>query len=131
MSFDIQSHSCLSCPFGCLSCFGELCTSCNPGYFLYVSPQAVLCRRKGPLFTCDQENSWQQDSVCTLTNFTDPLIEMTLCLTTVANCKICIPHSVGACSVCSSGFLLYNNTCINQCPAGLIPYMQTCILPEI
>lgn len=58
MSFDIRSHSCLSCPFGCISCINTQCTSCNPGYFLYVSPQSILCRRKSPLFPCNQQYSW-------------------------------------------------------------------------
>lgn len=57
MSFDIISHSCLSCPFGCMSCIGSVCTSCNPGYFLYISPQGIRCRRKSPLFDCSGQYS--------------------------------------------------------------------------
>jgi hypothetical protein len=58
MSYDIRSHSCLSCPFGCMSCINTQCTSCNPGYFLYISPQSILCRRKSPLFPCNGQYSW-------------------------------------------------------------------------
>ncbi len=72
MYFDIISHSCLSCPFGCISCIGEQCIACNPGYFLYVSPQNVLCRRKSPLFPCDMQYAWTRDSVCALVNYTNP-----------------------------------------------------------
>lgn len=53
MGWDAASSSCLSCPFGCISCFNNGCTACNPGYFLYVAPQGVFCRRKSPLYTCD------------------------------------------------------------------------------
>lgn len=131
MSFDIRSHSCLSCPFGCMSCINTQCTSCNPGYFLYVSPQEILCRRKSPLFPCDQQYSLQQGSTCMLTNFTDPALAMTLCYASVSNCQVCIPQSNQICIVCSPGFRIYNNTCIQTCPAGLIAYENTCVLMEI
>lgn len=79
MSFDIRSHSCISCPFGCMSCINTQCTSCNPGYFLYISPQSILCRRKSPLFTCDNQYSWHRDNVCFVTEYQEPRLEMTLC----------------------------------------------------
>lgn len=79
MSFDIRSHSCISCPFGCMSCINTQCTSCNPGYFLYISPQSILCRRKSPLFPCDNQYSWQRDNVCLVTEYTDIRLAMTLC----------------------------------------------------
>lgn len=101
MSFDIRSHSCLSCPFGCMSCLNTQCTSCNPGYFLYVSPQNILCRKKGPLFPCNQQYSWQRDEICMITNYTDPNIAMTLCYSRVPNCIICVPQSAEICVVCA------------------------------
>ena len=76
MYFDIMSHSCLSCPFGCMSCYDTQCTSCNPGYFLYVSPQTILCRKKSPLFPCDQQYSWERNTTCLVKNFTNPQIQM-------------------------------------------------------
>lgn len=129
MYFDIKSHSCLSCPFGCISCLDRFCTACNPGYFLYVSPQNVLCRRKSPLFPCDQQYSWQRSSICMITNYTDPNIMMTLCYQRVPNCQVCWRNNAEICVVCNEGFLLYNNTCLSTCPTGLIKYDNTCILP--
>jgi hypothetical protein len=41
MGWDVASSSCLSCHFGCSTCFSGTCTSCNPGYFHYISPQIV------------------------------------------------------------------------------------------
>jgi hypothetical protein len=93
MSFDIKSHSCLSCPFGCISCINTQCTACNPGYYLYISPQSILCRRKSPLFPCDQQYSWQRNTTCMITNYTDPNLLMITCYAKVPNCQICIPQS--------------------------------------
>lgn len=131
MSFDIRSHSCLSCPFGCISCINEQCTACNPGYFLYVSPQSILCRKKSPYFPCDQQYSWQRNTTCMLINYTDPLLGMVSCQAHVQNCQVCIPHSDQICVVCNVGYFIYNNTCIQTCPTGMINYDNTCILPEI
>lgn len=92
MSFDSQSYSCISCPFGCMSCANpRQCTSCNPGYFLYISPQNIICRRKTPLFPCNGQYSWQRFT-CAITNYQDPNLSMTLCYSTVSNCQICIPY---------------------------------------
>ena len=93
MYFDFPSHSCLSCPFGCISCINSQCTACNPGYFLYISPQSILCRRKSPFFPCDQQYSWQRNSTCMITNYNDPNLMMTICYAKVPNCQICIPQS--------------------------------------
>ena len=68
MHYDIFSDSCLSCPFGCLTCKGSVCTSCYPAHFLYVSPQAIICRRKSPLFACDdQYGLW--NGICLVKDF--------------------------------------------------------------
>ena len=131
MSFDIRSHSCLSCPFGCISCINTQCTACNPGYFLYVSPQSILCRRKSPLFPCDQQYSWQRNTTCMVTNYSDPNLAMTLCYSAVPNCMVCIPQRSDICIVCALNYFIYNNTCIQQCPNPLVPFDNTCILPEI
>lgn len=131
MSFDIRSHSCLSCPFGCISCVNTQCTACNPGYFLYISPQSILCRRKSPLFPCDGQYSWQRETTCSVTNYTDPNLGMTLCYTNIPNCKICIPQNAQICVLCMENYYIYNNSCIPQCPYGLMLYDNTCILPEI
>jgi hypothetical protein len=128
-SFDIRSHSCLSCPFGCVSCVNRQCLACNPGYFLYVSPQNILCRRKSPLFPCDGQYSWQRNTTCMPTNYTDPLIQMTLCYMKIPNCQICFPGSNEICIVCEVGYQIYNNTCIAKCPSYLIPFDNSCILP--
>lgn len=60
MGWDSYSFSCISCNFGCLTCYDSGCTSCFPGYFLYISPQGVRCRRKSPLYPCDQQYGWIQ-----------------------------------------------------------------------
>ena len=112
MYFDILSHSCLSCPFGCMSCINSQCTSCNPGYFLYISPQSILCRRKSPLFPCDQQYSWQRGTTCLVTNYTNPSLRMTECAAMIENCQVCIPGSTEVCVLCNEGFYIYNNTCI-------------------
>ena len=93
MYFDQKSFSCLSCPFGCLSCFERHCTACNPGYFLYLSPQIIFCRRKSPLFPCDTQYSWQRNTTCLVQKYNEPELQMTLCVNQVANCQVCIPRS--------------------------------------
>ncbi len=86
MYYDVYSDSCLSCPFGCLTCRGSLCTSCYPGYFLYVSPQAIICRRKSPLFACnDQYSLWNE--ICLVTDYEN--LQMTQCRSNIPNCKVC------------------------------------------
>lgn len=131
MYFDILSHSCLSCPYGCLSCYDTKCTSCKPGYFLYVSPQIVFCRRKSPLFPCDGQYSWQRNTTCLVTNFTNPELRMTECVQKIANCQVCQPASKEICLLCVEGFYIYNNTCISACPSGMVPHDNTCVLTEI
>jgi hypothetical protein len=86
MTYDIYSQSCLSCPFGCVTCVNFVCTSCYPGYFLYISPQAVRCRRKSPLFPCDKQYSWTQ-GVCLVKDYA--ILNMVNCISVVANCKAC------------------------------------------
>lgn len=127
MTYDSFSQSCLSCPFGCMSCQGSACTSCNPGYFLYISPQGIRCRRSSPLFPCDQQYGWIQGT-CLVTNYTDPTLTMTTCLSNVINCKVCFPNRNDICILCLQGFYIYNNSCITGCPSGMIPYQNTCIL---
>lgn len=129
MSFDIRSHSCISCPFGCLSCVNTQCTACSPGYFLYISPQSILCRKKSPLFPCNQQYSWQRNTTCAVANYTDPNLGMTLCYQNVPNCQICIPHSNQICVLCQPNYYIYNNTCLTSCPQGLTPHDNTCIFP--
>lgn len=69
MSFDSDSNSCYSCPFGCISCIKTSCTSCIPGYFLFISPLITSCRKKNPFNPCEKEYSWQQDSACMITDY--------------------------------------------------------------
>ena len=131
MGWDLTSNSCLSCPFGCLTCFNSACTSCNPGYFLYISPQAIRCRRKSPLFTCDQQYGWIQKT-CLVLNYNDSTLGMNQCYSIIANCIACYPQRSDICILCNPGFYNINNTCITACPNGTIPYNeQTCILTEI
>lgn len=92
MGWDPPSQSCLSCNFGCLTCYDNVCTSCQPGYFLYVAPQGVFCRRKSPLYTCDQQYGWI-NGVCLLKLFSDSRYRLTNCLAAVANCQACFPNS--------------------------------------
>ncbi len=60
LGYDPLTGACNLCYYGCLTCYNLACTSCSPGYFLYISPQTVICRRKSPLFPCDQQYSWTQ-----------------------------------------------------------------------
>lgn len=131
MGWDPLSNSCLSCRFGCLTCYNNACTSCNPGYFLYVSPQAIRCRRKSPLFTCDNQYGWVQ-GVCLVLDYRNPDLGLNLCYPTVSNCKACASGRSDTCVICNSGYYLQNNTCVVGCPNGTIPYNnQVCILLEI
>jgi hypothetical protein len=130
MGWDPSSFSCLSCSFGCISCYNSACTACSPGYFLYVSPQAVRCRRKSPLFACNQQFGWVND-ICLVLNYSNPALGLTKCLPSSPNCIACYPFRSDMCTACASGFVLYNNTCLNACPAGTLPYSTTCLLPEI
>jgi hypothetical protein len=121
MGWDVLSSSCVSCEFGCLSCHDNWCTSCFPGYFLYVSPQGAFCRRMSPLYACDQQYGWI-NNICILKDFSNPLYRLSRCVAAVANCQACFPNSDTFCSSCKSGFYNFNNTCIASCPTGTIPY---------
>ena len=128
MGWDPVSSSCLACTFGCLSCYDLECTSCVPGYFLYISPQGVRCRKKSPLFPCDQQYSWI-NGACLLNVYSNPLYRLTKCLASITNCMACYPNSNTDCSICSPGYYNVNNTCLSACPNGTIPYEGlTCIL---
>jgi hypothetical protein len=52
MGWDPLSSSCLSCSFGCTTCYNLACTSCNPGYFLYISCPA------------QPKNEWSAPTLC-------------------------------------------------------------------
>jgi hypothetical protein len=129
--WDSLSSSCVSCEFGCLTCYDDGCTSCFPGYFLYVSPQGVFCRKKSPLYTCDQQYGWI-NGACLLTDYSNPLYRLTKCLASITNCQACFPNSDTMCASCKPGYLNLNNTCVSQCPNNTISYAGlTCIFSEI
>lgn len=129
MGWDSMSSSCLSCSFGCTTCYNLGCTSCSPGYFLYISPQTVRCRRQSPLFPCDQQYSWN-NGACVLIIYNDPMVSLAKCINSVDNCMVCFKGSFTDCVLCKKGFYNYNNTCISTCPNGTIPYQGlSCILP--
>lgn len=130
MNWDTYSMSCISCPYGCVTCKDSACTSCSPGYFLYISPQGIRCRRKSPLFPCDQQYGWIQGT-CLVTNYTSPALSMVTCLGTIAGCMVCYPLRSDICILCNQGMYIYNNTCNTACPSGFIPYENSCILTEI
>ena len=131
MGWDSLSSSCVSCEFGCLTCFDIECTSCIPGYFLYVSPQGAFCRRKGPLYACDKQYAWI-NGMCLLKTFSNSTFRLTKCLPLVTNCQACFSNSDTICASCKPGFYNVNNTCIATCPQGTIPFENlTCILPEV
>lgn len=131
MGWDPLSNSCFSCRFGCLTCYNSACTSCSPGYFLYISPQGVRCRRKSPLYPCDQQYGWVQ-SVCLVIQYSDPNLGLTQCYASVPNCKACSPGRSDICILCNPGYYIHNNTCITTCPNGTEPYnSQVCILQEL
>ncbi len=121
MGYDPFTSSCVSCDFGCATCFNLLCTSCNPGYFLYISPQTIRCRKSSPLFPCDQQYSWN-NGACLLIDYTNTLYAMTKCVSAVANCMVCLRNSVTDCALCKPGFFNFNNTCLRSCPAGTVGY---------
>lgn len=117
MGWDPLSNSCFSCNFGCLTCYNSACTSCNPGYFLYISPQGVRCRRKSPLYPCDQQYGWVQNT-CLVLTYSDPSLGLTDCYANIKNCKACSPGRDDICILCNPGFINHNNTCIQACPNG-------------
>jgi hypothetical protein len=131
MGWSSTSSSCVSCAFGCLTCYDSACTSCNPGYFLYISPLIISCRRKSPLYSCDQQYGWIQKT-CLVLGYNDPALGMDQCYADIANCMVCNRQSSGLCILCKAGFYNVNNSCIAACPNGSIPYNgQTCILTSI
>jgi hypothetical protein len=129
MYYDVYSDSCLSCPFGCITCKESLCTSCFPGYFLYISPQAIICRRSSPLFACAEQYSLY-NGVCLVTAYNT--LQMNLCIQNIPNCKTCpyqANYNTAVCLLCLPGFYLYNNTCVSQCPTNFTVYQNlSCIL---
>lgn len=100
MGWDPLSNSCFSCNFGCLTCYNSACTSCNPGYFLYIAPQGIRCRRKSPLFSCDQQYGWVQ-SACLVLQYSDPNLGLTECYSSIPNCKACSAGRNDICILCN------------------------------
>jgi len=127
MGWDPFTSSCLSCDFGCTTCYDLGCTSCNPGYFLYISPQTIRCRKSSPLFPCDQQYSWN-NGACLLLNYTNSLYRLNKCLGAIANCMACAKNSATDCSLCNPGFFNVNNTCVNSCPIGTVARGLSCVL---
>lgn len=131
MGWDLLSSSCLPCDFGCLTCFDLSCTSCFPGFFLYVAPQGVSCRRSSPLYTCDREFGWINNA-CLLKAFSNPMFRLARCLSQIPNCQACYPTSDSICVSCAPGYYNVNNTCIANCPKNTVAYNGlTCIYPEV
>ena len=96
-----------------------------------MSPQGAFCRRKGPLYACDGQYAWI-NGICLLIKFNDPTFRLTRCLASVTNCQACFSNNDVACASCKPGFYNVNNTCINACPTGTIPFENlTCVLPEV
>ena len=114
-----------------MTCYDIECTSCIPGYFLYVSPQGAFCRRKGPLYACDGQYGWI-NGICLLRQFNNATFRLTQCLARVTNCQACFSNNDMICASCKPGFFNVNNTCISTCPQGTISYENlTCIYPEV
>lgn len=131
MGWDTVSNSCIACSYSCITCHNGGCTECIPGFFLYVSPQAINCRRKSPLFPCDQQYGLFHD-ICLVLDHKTPRLGLTLCFVNIPNCKACFRQSESLCAVCEDGYFNFNNTCITSCPSGTIPYRNSvCITPEI
>lgn len=126
MYWDVYSNSCLSCSFACVTCKGSTCTSCYHGYFLYVSPQGIICRRNSPLFGCENQYGLI-NGACVVSDYQN--LQMTLCKATIPNCQVCPYSQSNTCVMCMPDFLLYNNTCLSSCPSGLIPYRNVSCIP--
>jgi hypothetical protein len=97
-----------------------------------VSPQAIICRRKSPLFACnDQYGLW--NDICLVSDFQN--LQMALCKTSVPNCRVCpfkAEFRTTVCVVCELGFHLHENKCLKTCPTGMMPYANSvCALIEI
>lgn len=96
-----------------------------------MSPQGVFCRKKSPLYTCDQQYGWI-NGICLLREYSNSTFRLTRCLAAIANCDACFPSSDTMCASCKTGFFNVNNTCISTCPADTIEFEGiTCIFPEV
>lgn len=56
---------------------------------------------------------------------------MVACLASIGNCKVCEMGRNDLCIMCSPGYYLFNNVCIQNCTDGFIAYENVCVLREI
>jgi hypothetical protein len=64
MYFNESLKSCLSCDYGCATCWPVMdvavCTSCYPGYVLYLAPRPS-CRLDSTLLNCRENQKYDGD----------------------------------------------------------------------
>lgn len=88
MSFDIFSHSCYKCPYGCISCTYRDCTSCSPGFYLIIAPTERSCRRMSTLGSCSSLTSvYLYNNTCIPANTSNLYLD--LCVNNIPGCQLC------------------------------------------
>ena len=124
MYFNESLKSCLSCDYGCATCWPVMdvavCTSCYPGYVLYLAPRPS-CRLDSTLLNC-RENQKYDGDLCMPINLSKAA---TSCLKKKQNCEYCLNPEV--CLKCSSGYSLFNNTCKSPCPQKTFKFRSVCV----
>lgn len=94
-----DGRSCNTCPFGCKTCSGTVCSACNDGYYLN-NGQCVTC--PSGCIACDS----QYCTGCLQTWF---MTSTKLCAKCQSNCQTCSANN--SCQVCNSGFNLKDGSC--------------------
>lgn len=103
--FDGSNLECTSCPSSCGNCSNNLtCTSCLQGFYLTSHGDCVV--------------------VCPPNTVSDGL----LCLDVHCHhsCFTCFGSRSVNCKSCSDGLLLFNNSCIENCPPHFFQSNSTC-----
>jgi hypothetical protein len=115
----LDSKDCLPCNSSCQTCSNSIdCTSCIQNLFLYNS----TC-----FSNCPQGYLKAEAGLCTKTEdcISGKYINKDWCLSCPNECSSCSSQS--NCSVCASGFYLFNNTCSLTCPSGMVKKEGKCL----
>ena len=110
-----QELTCELCNVNCLTCDGsntEICLECRDGLKMLETTKS--CIPDCPIGTADV---WI------------PLTKDTVCAECAPGCTEC-EYSREHCTVCESGFVFYDFSCVSQCPKGyttISETVQTCV----
>lgn len=128
MYVNFTRRACLSCEFGCATCEASwdvtVCTSCYPGYILFLATRPT-CKLDSSLLDCSGDMQMEQGYIC-LPSIINGTYRQ--CLSVVPNCRVCLIGSAEKCVLCKKDFVLFNNTCLLKCDSRItFEYRGVCV----